>query len=320
MFVVSARELRKLVSMADAITALEDGFRLVVDGTGEQPARLSFSDGSGLAMMARGSTTGTNDGVVFKLVSIRKSNQAPARPALHAIVLWFDGETGEPAMIVEGASLTALRTGAASGLATRLLAAEDAATLAVIGAGGQAADQVRGVVAVRPIRRVRVFSPSRTSAERLAGALGKELPAIDFEVSASASAAVDRAEVVCCATSSATPVVQVDWFGERVHVNAIGAYRPDMCELPEEVLTRATIVAVDSLEAATSESGEIMSALASGGLDRAALRELGEFVVAPPPASSGLTVFKSVGIALQDWAVGRLLRERVDGSIQTIQI
>jgi ornithine cyclodeaminase len=310
MLMLSASEIRTLVPIADAIAAMADAFTSVVDGTGDQPTRMVSKDGSALAMMARRAGPDGDGGTAFKLVSVRQANRTKGLPTVQALAVWFDAATGRPRLLIEGASLTSLRTGAASGLATDLLAASDAATLAMIGAGGQAADQIRAVGAVRAIREIRVFSPSGESASRLVENLRPELHEATISRVDSAVAAIADADVVCCATNSTSPVIPAEGLKDRVHVNAIGSYLPTMCELPDRLFARAQLVVVDELESALAESGEIIAALKSGSVSSSDLVELGDLIAAPQ-AVDGVTIFKSVGIALQDWAICRLLSERV---------
>jgi ornithine cyclodeaminase/alanine dehydrogenase-like protein (mu-crystallin family) len=297
-FVVTASELRRLVPMADAIEAVGAAFRSLSAGEAEQPPRVALAGGAGLAMAARAGT----EGDAYKLVSVRPDNRGRGLPTIHALVVWFDGETGEPRLLVEGSALTALRTGAASGYATKLLAAPDASTLAMVGAGAQALDQVRAVCAVRPIERVRVFSPSGVSAAALAERLE-----VDAQAMPSVAQAVEGADVVCCATNATDPVVPP--LTGRVHVNAVGSYRPEMRELPPELLAAAELVAIDERAAALAEAGELIDALARGVLTAAQLVEVG--TLAGDLELRGPTVFKSVGVAVQDWAICRLLSERI---------
>jgi ornithine cyclodeaminase len=320
-FVVSDTELRRLISMDDAIDAVERAFRSIVDGSGEQPSRLGFGDGSGLAMMARRVDSDVDDrGSAFKLVSIYPGNRERDLPTIHAVVLWFDGETGRPRLLIEGASLTSLRTGAASGLATRLLAAPGAACVAMIGAGGQAADQIRAVCAVRPIERVRVFSRGGVSAGALASRLAPELPGVELAAAATVEEALEGADVVCCATDSVVPVLPAGGVSGRVHVNSVGSFRPEMCELPLDLLGRAEIVAVDQREAVLTEAGEIIDAVDAGVLAADDLVELGALAVGPPPEPEGVSIFKTVGVAMQDWAICRLLATRIGAGVPTVEL
>lgn len=296
--------------MTDAIAAVEDAFASVVDGTALQPPRVVSEDGTTLAMMAGRSSNGAPYGTSFKLVSVWEPNRLRNLPALHALAVWLDPETRHPHLLIEGAALTALRTGAATGVATQLLASPAASTLAVIGAGGQAADQIRGVCAVRPIKEVRIVSRS-ASANRLVENLAPELEPVSLRAAASIFDAVDGADIICCATNSRSPVIPSGAVARRVHINAIGSYRPDMHEVPGELLARAEIVAVDSLAAALAEAGEVISAIEERQLARAEIVEIGALLVDPPSTPTQLTVFKSVGIAMQDWAICRLLSERL---------
>jgi ornithine cyclodeaminase len=309
-FVVTASELRRLVPMVDAVEAVGAAFRSMSAGTADQPPRVALADGAGLAMAARAGA----EGDAYKLVSIRPGNRDRGLPTIHALVVWFDGETGQARLLVEGSALTALRTGAASGFATKLLAAPGASTLAMIGAGAQALDQVRAVCAVRPIERVRVFSPSGVSAAALAERLDVEAEAVP-----SAAEAVAGADVVCCATNATEPVLPPGAIAGRVHVNAVGSFRPEMRELPPELLAEAELVAIDERAAALAEAGELIDALDRGVLTEDRLVEIGT-VESAPPELRGPTVFKSVGVAVQDWAICRLLAERIPADARELDL
>jgi ornithine cyclodeaminase len=301
LLVVRDSELRAIVPMVDAIDAMADAFASISSGTADQPQRVSTSDGGALAMLAtRRAGNGARHGTVCKLVGISGDNRSRGLPSISASVIWLDAETARPTLLVEGTALTALRTGAASGLATRLLAADDASTLAMIGAGGQAADQVRAVCAVRPIRAVRIF------ADRLAD----ELPSIRFEAASSSGEAVAGADVVSCATNATAAVFESSSVEGRVHVNAVGSFRPEMRELPAELLRKAELVAVDETHAAMEEAGELIALVEDDPSFAERLVEIGS-LVADPPAPRGITVFKSVGIAMQDWAICNLVEARI---------
>jgi ornithine cyclodeaminase len=138
--------------------------------------------------------------------------------------------------------------------------------------------------------------------------LGEEFPEVKFASGTDIDAGVADAEVICCATSSSTPLFRADALPERVHVNAIGAFRPTMRELPRDLLATAALVVVDQEEAALEESGEIIDAVDSGVLARTSLINLGD-ALASPPTPTGRTVFKSVGVGPQDWAIAKLLSE-----------
>ena len=312
MRVIDGSELRRLVSMADAVDAMRDAFRLVSSGRFLAPQRVVVGDGTELLMAGRPAED--PDGFVTKVLTVRPENVPRGLPLLHAVVLWFDGPTGEPVAVIDGEAVTAMRTGAASGVATDLLGPPRASTLAVIGSGAQARDQVEAVLAVRPIRGVRIFSRNATTASVLADTVGETHPDIDVRVVMSSAEAVRDADVVCCATTARSPVLDVRDVGPRTHVNAIGAYRPDMCEIPPELFAVA-LVAVDQREAALASAGDVIQAIEAGAMVSADLVELGGLLVSGErPGGDRPTVFKSVGVSAQDWALARVAVARALGA------
>lgn len=280
--------------MSAAIDAVRDAFRELAAGNFVLPARQIFGDGTVLVMSAYHSPSGT---AVVKKIGIALDQV----PAIRATVIWTGG--GEQ-LVADGSSITTLRTGAVVGVATDLLAPADASRLTLIGTGAQAPDQVRAVLAVRRIAAVTVTGRSADRADALARSLADEFPDVKFTPSTFIDDAIADADVVCCATSSSTPLFEADALPERVHVNAIGAFRPTMRELPRDLLATASIVMVDQQEAALEESGEIIDAVQSGAVEN--LLELGP-ALSQPLNPTGRTVFKSVGIGPQDWAIAAAL-------------
>lgn len=293
--------------MPSAIDAVRDAFVRSSAGRIEQPTRLALEGGKALAMLA---SDRDGAGTVLKAVTVIPANRDRGIPAVQAVVIWFDGGTGAPIALIDGEALTALRTGAASGVATALLAPAEASVMAMIGAGAQAADQVRAVCAVRPIREVRVASRHLDRADSFAARLGQEMAPVRI-VARTVREALDGAQVVCTATTSVEPLFAASDLGTRVHVNAIGAYTRDMCELPPELFADASVVAVDAIDAAMSEAGDLLRAMRDGRITRDRLVEIGTLASRPETAApGGRTVFKSVGVAAQDWALARLAVER----------
>ncbi len=306
MLVISPDRLRELVPMRAAIDAVRDGFIAGSAGGIEQPTRLALEGGRALAMLA---ADRQGIGTVLKVVTVRGGNPGRGLPAVQAVVIWFDGETGTPEAIIDGGTLTALRTGAASGVATDLLASPAAGVLAMIGAGGQAADQVRAVCAVRPIREVRIASRDPVHASVLAARLAGELEPVRV-VARNVPGALAGADVVCTATTATRPLFAALDLAPVVHVNAVGAYTEGMCELPAELLAGASVVAVDLIDAALAEAGDLIQAIRVGLLQRERLVEIGTLLAQSAPPPGGRTVFKSVGVAAQDWALARLAVDR----------
>jgi ornithine cyclodeaminase/alanine dehydrogenase-like protein (mu-crystallin family) len=310
---IDADAIHAAVRVADLLDAVEAAYRDVASGRDRSPLRTHVAVEGGDLLLMPGVREG-GSGTTVKLVTIMPRNQDRGLPTLHAVVVWIDAETGAPIALLDGSAVTAMRTGAASGVATRLLARPEAATLGIIGAGGQAEWQVRAVVAARPIRRVLVHARTAATreafAERMAAETGLEITAV-----ASARDAVAEADVVCCATTSSDPVFAAEWIRPGTHVNGIGAFRLGMVELPPLLFERASLVAVDSREAAAAEAGDVMAAVERGlvGLDD--LVEIGS--ISPDWSATreneAITAFKSVGLAIQDVAAAELVVARVLG-------
>jgi ornithine cyclodeaminase len=318
--VLGEAEFRRLVPMDAAIEAVREAFVAVVEGRADQPQRLVSGDGRALAMVAKLQPSGET---VVKAVTVFPENGSAGLPTIHALVVGFDGDTGEPAVLIDGGAVTALRTGAASGVATDLLAADDSSVLACIGSGGQAADQIDAVCAVRRIGEVRIAGRERAHSEALAARILDARPDVLVTAHASVGEAVDGADVVCCSTTATRPLFSRADLNDEVHINAIGAYTPEMCEVGPHVLAEARVVAVDQVGAALEEAGDLIQAIDAGALSVERLAELGTLLSSSePPGKGGLTVFKSVGIAAQDWAVTTLaLRRAADLSgIQSFEL
>jgi ornithine cyclodeaminase len=305
--ILTEHDLRRLVPMGAAIEAVRQAFVAVAERRADQPRRLVSRDGRALSMMAQ---IEPGRDTVVKTVTISPDNRRMGLPTLHAVVLCFDGSTGQPTALIDGAAVTALRTGAASGVATDLFARRDARILALIGSGGQAKDQVEAVCAVRDITEIRIASRNWVTCQALAQRLRSAEASVRVTAHESTREAVANADVICCATTSMQPLFSRADLKTDAHVNAIGAYTPSMCELDPDVLADARIVAVDQLEAALEEAGDLIQAIEAGAISIDALRELGSLLSdSTRHAEGGLTVFKSVGIAAQDWAVTTLACE-----------
>lgn len=310
---LDADAIRGAVSIADLLDAVEAAFRDVAAGRDRSPLRSHVALDAGDLLLMPGLRAG-GGGASVKLVTIVPGNAERGLPTLHAMVVWLDAVSGEPLALMDGATITAMRTGAASGVATRLLARPDSATLAVIGAGGQAEWQVRAVLAARPIGRVLVHARSAEGRDRFARRM-TEATGVPVEPARSAEQAVREADVVCCATTSLEPVFDAAWLRPGTHVNGIGAFRLGMVELPPELFSRAVMVAVDSTVAALAEAGDVVAGIERGLLAEAELVELGtigrEWVESRDP--DAITAFKSVGLAIQDVAAAELVAGRLLG-------
>ncbi|RSN24437.1 ornithine cyclodeaminase [Amycolatopsis sp. WAC 04169] len=292
-------EIRAAVSMPAAIAAVRNGFLALHRGEFEMPTRTVLRDGGFLVMSAHHRPTAS---AMIKTLSL----DFDRNPAIVGTVVRSGLGHGRQ-LVADAIEVTRIRTGAATGVATDLLAPPDAKTCTLIGAGGQAADQVRAVHTVRPLTELRIVSRGLERAEALGKTLGAEL-GIGAVVLTDPDEAVRDVDIVCCATTSTTPLFSLESLAEHAHVNAIGAYRPTMRELPDDLLVDATVV-IDAREAILDESGEIIHALASGAITEDDLTELGSALAEGVVKSGGRTVFKSVGVAAQDWAIADLLAQ-----------
>lgn len=314
--VLTEGDLRRAIDMATAIESVRSGFVALSTGGAEVPVRQQL-DGGDAALLSMPGWLGTPRSLGAKLVSVAPGNRDRGLPAIHALVILLDPVTGEPKAVLDGEWLTALRTGAATGVAVDLLAPLDAQVLGVVGAGPQARTQIEAVAAVRPLREIRIHSRSGTSAHALAEALeGEGMRGV--RAVGTVAEATRGAPVVVTATDSLEPVLDPRALEPDLLVCAVGGYRRDMQEVPTSVVARARVV-VDQVEAALREAGDVWIPVQAGALDPEELVELGALLHAtttgdPPPTLPwpGVTLFKSVGNAVQDLAVASRALERAE--------
>lgn len=316
MLALTRNQVRALVSMPDAIALMKQAFGELSAGRTVSPLRtvipLPDREADALFMPA---FVPAMDALGLKSVNVFRNNPARGLPAIHALVMLVDTETGQPAAIMDGSYLTALRTGAVSGAAADLLAREDSRTLTVIGAGAQGVTQIAAICAVRPIERVIAVDISEVALERLRDGIRQDWPELidRIEVSNDAAYAVRQADIVCTATTSRKPVFADADLKPGTHISGVGAYTPHMQEIPAKTVVRATVV-VDAIDAALEEGGDLIIPLQRGLATREHFsRELGMLVneeVAGRTSRDEITFFKSVGNAVQDVVVAKRAVER----------
>ncbi|MGF1658939.1 MAG: ornithine cyclodeaminase family protein [Rubrimonas sp.] len=255
---------------------------------------------------------GADGGAVVKLVNVVPANGAKGLPAVQAVALVSDPATGAWVAALDGAALTARRTAAASALAARHLARADARALCMVGGGALSRELIAAHAAVRPIREVAVWTRRPAQAEEVAGwarAQGFDARAVGPAPEALAEA-VGAADIVSCATLSTAPLVRGAWLRPGVHLDLVGAFRPDMRETDAEAVARAQVF-VDTRAGAEGEAGDLLQARAEGGFDFADLRaDLAELCAGRKPGradAAAITLFKSVGAALEDHVAARLV-------------
>jgi len=306
-------QVRKLLPMATCMDLMAGALRSLASAQAVNPLRwgMRLPNGAGLLGMMPAAMT---DPPVFglKIVSVFPGNHAAGRETHLGAILLFEQEFGQPVAIVDAAEITAIRTAAVSGVATRLLAREDAGDLAIIGTGVQARSHLAAMRTAREIRRVRVFSP--TKHKRRAFALEEsERSGLAIESAESAEAAVVGADIVCTVTASREPVVRGDWLAAGAHVNAVGACVPAARELDGQAMARARIF-TDSRESETNESGDLLLAQRDGDIPADHhVAELGEVLNGDEPgrtSDSEITLFDSLGLAVEDLAAAHYVVEQ----------
>ena len=314
MLILDAGAVAAALPMAPLIAAMKTAYAAVSNGTAVAPlrTRLPLADRGASALFMPAYVPGEGEeSLAVKAVTLFPTNPIRGLPLIHAAVLVMDPETGEMQALLEGSSLTALRTGAGAGAATDLLARTDAETAAVFGAGAQARTQLMAVSAVREIRAVRVYGPTPAKVRAFIEEMSAALPA-EYLAAGSPAEALAGADIVCTATTSTTPVFSDADVPHGVHINGVGSFTPEMIELPPETLARARIT-VDSRAACEAEAGELIRAVDLGLVDPDRIDEIGEIVLGAKPGRASadeITLFKSVGIAAQDAAAAALALDR----------
>lgn len=308
MRILSAADVRRAVPMPVAIDAVAAAFAQLSAGHANVPIRTPIAQERFQshtffmpAHLAQSNALG------MKVVSVFPQNAQHGLPVIHALVVVLDAETGRPLAAMDGTYLTALRTGAASGVATQALARSDARVLALFGAGAQAPGQIAAVCAVRPIERVLIVNRSRARAEALIATLQAQGVQAELQIASSAAAALHEADVVCCATSATTPLFDDQDVRPGTHINGVGSFTPAMAEVPVATVGRARVF-VDQRAAAWSEAGDLINARAAHVLTEDDTTEIGAVLAgmaAGRTSDKEITFFKSVGNAVQDVAVAQ---------------
>jgi alanine dehydrogenase len=299
-------DIRHVLPMPAAIEAMRDAFAALGEGRVSMPVRLPVNTPHGVSLFMPASIAG-RDGQPGqfgqKTVSVFAGNRERGLPVIHALVTLIDDVTGVPVALLDGTYLTALRTGAVSGLATDLLAKPDAAVMTMVGAGGQARTQIEAVCAVRPITRVNIVSRGN-SAFALAAQLALADPSRQYvAMNGMLPEAIGMADVIATATQSTEPLFGAAWVKPGAHINAVGAYRHDMREIGADLLRTADVY-VDDRSAALAEAGDLLVPHERGEWSLSDVRgALADLVLSQVVVNRGkTTVFKSCGLAIEDVA------------------
>ena len=310
--VLSEEQVTEHLAIGECIEAMAAALGSLARGDAQMPLRSVLRGTGSAGMLGLMPAYRGSEHPVYSLksVCIFPANPQLGLDAHQGTVTLFDGETGRPTAILNASALTSIRTAAVSALATRLLSRADADSLAILGSGVQARAHLRALMLVRAFRDVRIHSPNAEHANALAAAGRAEFgDDVSFTVCAIARDALEDADVVVTATNSRTPVLERDWLADGAHVNAIGASIPSARELDVATVAAAELF-VDSRESAANEAGEYRLARSDGAIGEDHIRaELGEVAIGAHAGRSGdaaLTVFRSLGLAVEDLAAAEL--------------
>lgn len=316
MLILNADEVREALPMAACVEAMKYAFSALSSGEAEVPLRTRLAvpshDGLALFMPAYVSSP-QGQALALKTASLFNQNPTKGLPLIHAAVLAIDPGDGRILALLEGSTLTAIRTGAGCAAATDILANPEAKSAAIFGAGAQARTQLEALCAVRPIERAWVYAPRSDQVQAFIEEMaGQGAIPRDLRPAASPEEAVRAADIVSAATTSPTPVFEHQHLKAGAHVNGAGSYSAEMQEIPAETLA-AALVSVDSRSAARAESGDISIPIDQGLISETGIAEIGEIIAGKRPGRSSteqFTVFKSVGVAVQDAVAASLALEK----------
>jgi alanine dehydrogenase len=300
--------------MRDCITVMETMFRDLAEGRILQPLRtlMWLPDRSGLLGMMPGYAQDPNI-IGIKLITVFHANGPAGYPSHQGLVILFEATHGQPLLLLDAAELTAIRTAAASALATRLLAREDAKTLAIIGTGEQAERHIESISLVRNMDAIYLWGRNADHARALIDRLDKEYP---IHLASTAQAAVEAADIVCTVTAAAQPVVEGHWLKPGTHLNVVGSCTPNNREVDSKAVKTSSLF-TDRYESLFNEAGDFLIPKQEGIITEDHVKgELGEVLTGTKPGrvnADEITLFKSLGIAAEDlyaaWHIQQALRD-----------
>ena len=310
MIFLNRDQINDLISMKEAIGAMKTAFSQLSSGEAVVPPRLSLNipDKNATSVVMPAYANGSPYYTV-KILSVNYSNPDKGLPLIHGVVQVFNAENGEHVANLDGGSITAIRTGAASGLATDLLAKESANVCAVFGTGVQASSHIEAVLEVRPIEKIIVFSRNKPSAEKFCSILDNQA---QCEIGKKES--LLEADIICTTTPASSPLFEADRIKSGCHLNVVGSHQPSFREVPTDLVARSKII-VDKREACEQEAGDLIIPVQEGSWSFEQVHgELGQVVsgdIISRESENEITLFKSVGNAIQDHAMAHLVMEKI---------
>jgi alanine dehydrogenase len=310
MLILSEKQVQALIDIDELIAALERAHIQYSTGNAVMPVRLVVPlpqiEGRITSMPG---FLNEDQALGMKVVTYFQNNPMQNLPSILATIMLFSPESGKMIAVMDGSYITAIRTACASAMASKVLSNSTASVLGVLGAGVQAKAHITALARVRKLHGVKIYSPSGTSATRVKQELQSEIEAA-IEVAKSAEEAVRGSDLIVIATTAKQPIVTAEWLKPGAHINAVGSHRPDLRELDGATLARSRVF-VDSRDAIMAECGDVLLALAEKSITADHVQgEIGEVLAATKPGRTKpdeVTLYKSVGIAIQDVATARLV-------------
>jgi len=313
--ILGSDDIRSLVSMSEAIDVMAKAFSGYSSGISQMPQRyVSGIPGSGLDIFFKPAYDKRLGRIAVKILTQKRGGSLGEIPAILGVVLLLDMNTGAILSMIDGTYLTALRTGAASGIATKLLAREDAETIAVFGCGTQGKTQLEAICNVRPIKQALLYDINIDAAENLKSTMAERLD-ISIHIEQKLQN-LKQADIICTATNSIKSLFSRNDLNYGVHINAIGSYKPEMQELDPRII-KSGILFTDSREAVLKESGDLIKPLKDGVFSENIIRgEIGDVInsnVSGRETTDDITIFKSVGLGVQDLFIANLIYNKFKG-------
>ncbi|HZY41091.1 MAG TPA: ornithine cyclodeaminase family protein [Anaerolineae bacterium] len=311
LLILNQAEVEQLLPMSDCITVMTDALMALANGRVHLPLRMVVRPPEAAGVLAlmpayvSGERAGYGGGAYgVKIIGVFPGNPAIGKDSHQGAVLLLSGETGEPLALMNASAITAIRTAAMSGVATRVLARAESGDLAIIGAGVQARSHLTAMTCVRAIRRVRVASRNIEHSRKFAAEMSAQCAA-PIEPVATVEAAVRDADLIVTATSSAEPVLKRGWISHGAHLNVVGASLPTAREVDTATIAASSLF-VDRRESTVNESGDYLFALREGAIGPDHIRaEIGEVLIGAQAGRINpdeITLFKSLGLAVEDLA------------------
>ncbi|MCK4688557.1 MAG: ornithine cyclodeaminase family protein [Candidatus Lokiarchaeota archaeon] len=314
--ILTKENVAELLTMPDALNYVEEAYKQLTLGKAIVPQRIAITDPApGLTLIMPGIIGGEMNALATKIVSVYKQNPEKYKmPTVLAKVMVQDINTGDIIGIMDGSLITAMRTGAATGVSVKYLARKDSKTLGIYSAGVQARKQVSGVYwgLNEKLEKCKVYDLKKDIAEEFKKEIENEL-GIDVEISQSGNDLLSDTDIIVAATTSITPLFSGDKVADGTHISSIGAHAPDVRELDSTIIKRASLRVAGLKEACLAEAGDYIIPINEGIITENDIISIGDIITGKIPgrtSDSEITVFKSVGISAQDVAVGKLVYDR----------